>query len=1046
MGNKNLYVWSRNANGNVSATAATVVVKLIPIASFASTILAKNETDGTAALIINLSAASTSSITIPVTYIGTTTATTDYTAPSTVTFNPGETSKTLTINLVNDSVAEGDETIIAILGNSAEHVVGLTDIETVTVSDPEDFPVLTANDLTVTEGAVAEATISLAQAYSYGTVTFNYTTADSTAIAGTNYVTQSGSGSIAAGSMSTKIQMTTLYDNVTPTSSTSKIFTLSLSAVTNVDVTSDETADITIDKAPFYAPLRTSVVPTRGGVSATYTRADGADRRASIIDFEGIIRPVKNGEARFFGARRVENLLTYTETLTNAAWTLTNTSSTASRTAQQVVLGANAGDKIRQSNKTVVVGQKLVYSITVSGAGTFVMTLYDGNGAALTTKSILLTGTATRYSVAGTIATAGTTAGVGIVSNGAGSTVNVTSIQLENVHGQTNQNPSEYVSCSVLSTPFHGAGIDCVKYFDIKNGNVSDVGTNLVTYDSSLATALPINANLIANSGANPTTSASASVTSGLSGAPNGTTTAKRVNVDSGVSDVEGINYALTGLIPGSSYDASMYVKADTATTVSFGIYDPTASAWLALADYDLIAKTVTTHTGSATPIRSAITYVGNSWYRISIAAATTSTGTAATVYLYPHLNGTQSTNDAVYFWGPQFELGESAGPYLPTTGGSAVAFYMRGLLNEVTSANKFLQSEDFNTSWTKTNITVTTNVGAITAPSGLSTADKIVEDASAGVEHRVEQTIAKASNASANYALSVYLKSAEKSKVALRITNSTEGSGVQAIFDLSAGVVSSAAAIYGAAGFTIPSSPTQITPVGNGWYRCSLMSLTDANGSVNIKGMILLTDATGTTTSYNGDNSSGIYAWGAQLELTTTYAVTSYIPTTTSAIQRAVDKLIYPMSIANIAGSGSMQASFQLLSSIILTNSYYVAAGDGNSRFLYITGNSSKNTVKSYDGVKIGLATNGAYAVEGKGLARASSRWTPSVITANWEDTVSIAPVARTTGTFGTATDIGIGNIGGAGGSNPNGYYRDVFFWNRYLGDTEVYLPGFSY
>jgi hypothetical protein len=40
-------------------------------------------------------------------------------------------------------------------------------------------------------------------------------------------------------------------------------------------------------------------------------------------------------------------------------------------------------------------------------------------------------------------------------------------MQLEDVTGQSVQTPSEYVSTGVLnSTPYHGANVDGVKYFD----------------------------------------------------------------------------------------------------------------------------------------------------------------------------------------------------------------------------------------------------------------------------------------------------------------------------------------------------------------------------------------------------------------------------------------------------------------------------------------------------------------------------------------------------------------------------------------------------
>ena len=42
-------------------------------------------------------------------------------------------------------------------------------------------------------------------------------------------------------------------------------------------------------------------------------------------------------------------------------------------------------------------------------------------------------------------------------------------IQFEDVTGQSIQTPAEYVSTNVLSSPYHGANVDWVKYFDTED-------------------------------------------------------------------------------------------------------------------------------------------------------------------------------------------------------------------------------------------------------------------------------------------------------------------------------------------------------------------------------------------------------------------------------------------------------------------------------------------------------------------------------------------------------------------------------------------------
>ena len=59
----------------------------------------------------------------------------------------------------------------------------------------------------------------------------------------------------------------------------------------------------------------------RGIGSLTHPANDSADGQRLVRDHEGIYRAVKQNEARFDGARRVENLLTYSEDFSQSYWT-----------------------------------------------------------------------------------------------------------------------------------------------------------------------------------------------------------------------------------------------------------------------------------------------------------------------------------------------------------------------------------------------------------------------------------------------------------------------------------------------------------------------------------------------------------------------------------------------------------------------------------------------------------------------------------------------------------------------------------------------------
>ena len=174
---------------------------------------------------------------------------------------------------------------------------------------------------------------------------------------------------------------------------------------------------------------------------------------------------------------------------------------------------------------------------------------------------------------------------------------------------------------------------------------------------------------------------------------------------------------------------------------------------------------------------------------------------------------------------------------------------------------NFHLYSEQLdNAYWTKNGSTVTAN--AVIAPDGLTTADKVNEDATTG-QHRVNSTNISITSGVA-YTYSFYAKKADRSFVHARII--TTSTNAQACFDLTAGT-------------SIQSAGTTavITSVGNGWYRCSISATSDGLGAVGYAN--IATSSSLTVPSYAGTAGSGLYIWGAQFEVGTTAG--TYIPTT---------------------------------------------------------------------------------------------------------------------------------------------------------------------
>lgn len=170
------------------------------------------------------------------------------------------------------------------------------------------------------------------------------------------------------------------------------------------------------------------------------------------------------------------------------------------------------------------------------------------------------------------------------------------------------------------------------------------------------------------------------------------------------------------------------------------------------------------------------------------------------------------------------------------------------------------------NASWTKTNISVTTNT--LASPDSTITAGTFSFSVSATNASCFPASFSIVSGTT--YTFSVYAKQGSwKYFRPGRVTGSAFPAPGTWWFDLDAGTFNGSLS----SGWTNQS----ITPVGNGWYRCSISATANANGSDSIG--LVLTDASGNLTFTGSGN---LFFWGAQLEVGA--SATTYYPTNINA------------------------------------------------------------------------------------------------------------------------------------------------------------------
>lgn len=507
--------------------------------------------------------------------------------------------------------------------------------------------------------------------------------------------------------------------------------------------------------------------------------------------------------------------------------------------------------------------------------------------------------------------------------------------------------------------------------------------------------------------------------------APNGLQTADKIVANTSADTWHVITQ---GLAFGSApHVLSVYAKAGEYSKLRVSDY----SNGVFYASFDLASGTVISGaTGGTKFVSASIISVGSGWYRCAVVVSGVTTTPSCAFSGYPDgavLDnfGAKYTGDGtsgIYLWGAQLSDSASLDTYVPVYGAAvtSAAYYAprldfdgatlspKGLLVEEARTNLLSYSADFaNIYWAKSGSTISAD--AVASPGGDLTADKLVE-AGTDAQHRIAKTIGVTSGVA--YTFSVYVKAGERTAVWLRILSTVTVASITV--NLSNGSVEGP-----------PVHPYSVTNVGNGWYRVTITGTPDSSTATCYANIINNTGAN----TYLGDETSGIYIWGAQFEAGS--FATSYIPTGSATATRAADVAsVSTQAFPYNASEGSLVASFQLLTgSAGSTNVVALESGVNNitlyrdaSTWRYRTSLASLNItgISNVNVNKVALAYAASdYPVSTNGTAIQTNAGVGSV------------PAAET-------LQIGRGNTYGA--TTPiNGHIRQITYIPRRLSNAEL-------
>jgi YD repeat-containing protein len=201
---------------------------------------------------------------------GTAASGSDYTAASeTLTFAAGETTKTIQVQTIDDSVIEPAETVLVNLSSPTNGATITIAQGSGTIND-NDASFAIGNAATVTEGGTLSYTVTKTGGTS-GSYSVNYAAANGTATSGSDFTATSGTLTFAAGETTKTIQVPTTDDNVIESAETVLVNLSSPSG--NATITTAQGSGTIYDNDVSFAISNAAAVTEGGTLTFTVTRS-----------------------------------------------------------------------------------------------------------------------------------------------------------------------------------------------------------------------------------------------------------------------------------------------------------------------------------------------------------------------------------------------------------------------------------------------------------------------------------------------------------------------------------------------------------------------------------------------------------------------------------------------------------------------------------------------------------------------------------------------------------------------------------------------------